>query len=95
MSDRLNDDLDPRDARTRGQDADDDSRDDDTAIIEADIRETRERLGDTVEEIGERLNPRRLSPFRQRLCPHHDWSNCHRFHSETSSGSRAESGDRS
>jgi len=66
MSDRLNDDLDPRDARTLGQDADDDWRDDDTAIIEADIRETRERLGDTVEEIGERLNPRRLKAQIQR-----------------------------
>jgi gas vesicle protein len=30
------------------------------AIIRAEIRETRERMGDTIEEIGERLNPERL-----------------------------------
>ena len=29
--------------------------------IRADIRETRERLGDTLEEIGDRLNPRHLT----------------------------------
>jgi ElaB/YqjD/DUF883 family membrane-anchored ribosome-binding protein/gas vesicle protein len=33
---------------------------DETEIIAADIRITQERLGDTVEEIGERFNPRRL-----------------------------------
>ena len=32
----------------------------DPAIIRAEIRETRERMGDTIEEIGERLNPNRL-----------------------------------
>ena len=32
----------------------------DTTVIRAEIRETRERMGDTIEEIGERLNPRRL-----------------------------------
>ena len=30
------------------------------AVIRAEIRETRERMGDTIEEIGERLNPSRL-----------------------------------
>lgn len=34
---------------------------DDPAAIRADIRETRERLGDTLEEIGDRLNPRQLA----------------------------------
>ena len=33
---------------------------DETEIIAADIRITQERLGDTVEEIGERFNPTRL-----------------------------------
>jgi hypothetical protein len=32
----------------------------DATIIRAEIRETRERMGDTIEEIGERLNPNRL-----------------------------------
>jgi gas vesicle protein len=32
----------------------------DPATIRAEIRETRERMGDTIEEIGERLNPNRL-----------------------------------
>jgi ElaB/YqjD/DUF883 family membrane-anchored ribosome-binding protein len=32
----------------------------DPAEIRADIRETRERLGDTLEEIGARLNPRHI-----------------------------------
>ena len=32
----------------------------DTTIIRAEIRETRERMGETIEEIGERLNPNRL-----------------------------------
>src|SRR5918992_5511475 len=31
-----------------------------TTIIRAEIRETRERMGETIEEIGERLNPNRL-----------------------------------
>jgi hypothetical protein len=30
------------------------------AVIRAEIRETRERMGETIEEIGERLNPNRL-----------------------------------
>lgn len=34
--------------------------DGETAGLEADIRQTQERLGDTIEEIGERFNPRRL-----------------------------------
>lgn len=34
---------------------------DDPAAIRADIRQTRERLGDTLEEIGDRLNPRHLT----------------------------------
>ena len=38
----------------------DDTSAEDPATIRADIRETRERLGDTIEEIGERLNPNRL-----------------------------------
>ena len=33
----------------------------DTAAIRADIRDTRERLGETLEQIGERLNPQRLT----------------------------------
>jgi hypothetical protein len=32
----------------------------DPAVIRAEIHETRERLGETIEEIGERLNPNRL-----------------------------------
>jgi hypothetical protein len=32
----------------------------DTMVIRAEIRETRERMGETIEEIGERLNPHRL-----------------------------------
>jgi hypothetical protein len=32
----------------------------DPAAIRAEIRETRERMGETIEEIGERLNPNRL-----------------------------------
>jgi hypothetical protein len=32
----------------------------DRVTIRAEIRETRERMGDTIEEIGERLNPNRL-----------------------------------
>jgi hypothetical protein len=32
----------------------------DPGAIRAEIRETRERMGDTIEEIGERLNPNRL-----------------------------------
>ena len=41
--------------------ADDRSGNDDEAIVlEADIRQTQARLGDTIEEIGERFNPRRL-----------------------------------
>jgi hypothetical protein len=32
----------------------------DPTAIRAEIRETRERMGDTIEEIGERLNPNRL-----------------------------------
>src|SRR5262249_583905 len=41
------------------------------------------------------LNPRQLSPSRQRLCRHHDSPNCDYFHSETTSGGRAEGRDRS
>ncbi len=33
---------------------------DETLAIRAEITETRERMGDTIEEIGERLNPRHL-----------------------------------
>ena len=40
--------------------ADRDMGEDETEIIAADIRITQERLGDTVEEIGERFNPTRL-----------------------------------
>jgi ElaB/YqjD/DUF883 family membrane-anchored ribosome-binding protein len=40
--------------------ADRDIDEDETEIIAADIRITQERLGDTVEEIGERFNPTRL-----------------------------------
>ena len=40
--------------------ADRDRNEDETEIIAADIRITQERLGDTVEEIGERFNPTRL-----------------------------------
>jgi ElaB/YqjD/DUF883 family membrane-anchored ribosome-binding protein len=40
--------------------ADRDRDEDETEIIAADIRITQERLGDTVEEIGERFNPTRL-----------------------------------
>lgn len=40
--------------------ADRDMNEDETEIIAADIRITQERLGDTVEEIGERFNPTRL-----------------------------------
>jgi len=40
--------------------ADRDRGEDETEIIAADIRITQERLGDTVEEIGERFNPTRL-----------------------------------
>ena len=40
--------------------ADRDLDEDETEIIAADIRITQERLGDTVEEIGERFNPTRL-----------------------------------
>ncbi len=32
----------------------------DTTVIRAEIRETRDRMGETIEEIGERLNPNRL-----------------------------------
>jgi hypothetical protein len=32
----------------------------DPTVIRAEIRETRERMGETIEEIGERLNPSRL-----------------------------------
>src|SRR3712207_2869243 len=32
----------------------------DPAAIRAEIHETRERMGDTIEQIGERLNPNRL-----------------------------------
>ena len=32
----------------------------DPAVIRAEIHETRERMGETIEEIGERLNPNRL-----------------------------------
>ncbi len=38
----------------------DDAADAETAAIRAEIRDTRERMGDTIEEIGERLNPRHL-----------------------------------
>ena len=34
---------------------------DDTGAIRADIRETRERMSDTLEEIGERLNPSHIT----------------------------------
>src|ERR671939_285741 len=37
-----------------------DAADAETAAIRAEIRDTRERMGDTIEEIGERLNPRHL-----------------------------------
>jgi ElaB/YqjD/DUF883 family membrane-anchored ribosome-binding protein len=47
-----------RDRSYRG--ADRDMGEDETEIIAADIRVTQERLGDTVEEIGERFNPTRL-----------------------------------
>ena len=40
--------------------ADRDRNEDETEIIAADIRISQERLGDTVEEIGERFNPTRL-----------------------------------
>jgi gas vesicle protein len=40
--------------------AESDTDEDETEIIAADIRITQERLGDTVEEIGERFNPTRL-----------------------------------
>jgi ElaB/YqjD/DUF883 family membrane-anchored ribosome-binding protein len=40
--------------------ADRDRDEDETEIIAADIRISQERLGDTVEEIGERFNPTRL-----------------------------------
>jgi hypothetical protein len=43
----------------RGQ-ADQDEGTTDPGAIRAEIRETRERMGDTIEEIGERLNPNRL-----------------------------------
>jgi gas vesicle protein len=44
----------------RSYGAERDSDEDETEIIAADIRITQERLGDTVEEIGERFNPTRL-----------------------------------
>jgi len=44
----------------RAYGADRDRNEDETEIIAADIRITQERLGDTVEEIGERFNPTRL-----------------------------------
>jgi gas vesicle protein len=37
-----------------------DNDEDETEVIAADIRVTQERLGNTVEEIGERFNPKRL-----------------------------------
>jgi Protein of unknown function (DUF3618). len=43
-----------------GSDKDRNSEENETEIIAADIRTTQERLGDTVEEIGERFNPTRL-----------------------------------
>lgn len=43
-----------------GSDRDRINDDNETEIIAADIRMTQERLGDTVEEIGERFNPTRL-----------------------------------
>ena len=43
-----------------GRAADLDEGRNDPATIRAEIRETRERMGDTIEEIGERLNPNRL-----------------------------------
>src|SRR3712207_9506325 len=46
-----------RDPTIIGNDA---PRGEDPAVIRAEIHETRERLGDTIEEIGERLNPNRL-----------------------------------
>src|ERR687886_211968 len=48
-----------RPARGTMTDADIDA-DTDPAAIRAEIAETRERLGDTIEEIGERLNPRHI-----------------------------------
>ena len=44
----------------RAYGADRDRNEDETEIIAADIRMSQERLGDTVEEIGERFNPTRL-----------------------------------
>src|SRR3712207_6022224 len=46
-----------RDPTIIGNDA---PRGEDPAVIRAEIHETRERLGETIEEIGERLNPNRL-----------------------------------
>src|SRR5436309_284139 len=43
-----------------GSDRDRINEENETEIIAADIRVTQERLGDTVEEIGERFNPTRL-----------------------------------
>jgi ElaB/YqjD/DUF883 family membrane-anchored ribosome-binding protein len=43
-----------------GSDRDRENTGDETEIIAADIRITQERLGNTVEEIGERFNPTRL-----------------------------------
>jgi ElaB/YqjD/DUF883 family membrane-anchored ribosome-binding protein len=43
-----------------GSDRDRTNTEDETEIIAADIRITQERLGNTVEEIGERFNPARL-----------------------------------
>jgi hypothetical protein len=46
-----------RDPTILGNDA---PRGEDPAVIRAEIHETRERMGETIEEIGERLNPNRL-----------------------------------
>src|SRR3712207_3430511 len=46
-----------RDPTIIGNDA---PRGEDPQAIRAEIHKTRERLGDTIEEIGERLNPNRL-----------------------------------
>ena len=44
-------------AREADREASDAGTTPDPAALRADIRETRERLGDTLEELGERLNP--------------------------------------
>ena len=51
-----NDELVAATGRSLGDTADDAGQDD-TVVIRAEIVETRERMGDTLDEIGERLNP--------------------------------------